>query len=452
MEDNERLQKIMELVAKGGQKLAEQNYEETIKSFEEVLALCEERGDLDEYTYLYIHYGIMYSYSVLAYQDGDPSSLSEYRKKTFEWANRCLELLPEKIDQTSVTGPFQVEVLRRASNLIAWDIYENAEPGDMEKLKKGLDIIEKGVSISSIEDPTHYNIRATKACLLIKMERIEEAYAVVKSVLDRQPDFPDFQGIKGTDHYQEWAASAGKKDETEKELDLQKEDTETVEEKNESQRRFLEQCRTLKKGTLTEQDIEELISLSKQKEFAEPLLSDYGEMDVALFEGDAIIDGDFLPDRWGLAALVVKGNLTINGLYRDFDDPAGFTLVTGDLKAKDVITAGQLEIHGNLEVTHYLVGDYNDYSTLVCGDVSALFFFPENHYFEFKGKMKFKHAYGDDYYIPDEYAGTFIKEKDARKFFIPDIVQTSDNQEDYVDEEELKERIMGLLPVLRDDL
>lgn len=87
--------------------------------------------------------------------------------------------------------------------------------------------------------------------------------------------------------------------------------------------------------------------------------------------------------------LVVKGNLTVRGLYRDAcNDAPDLVLVTGDLRAEDVITASHLEVGGNLVVANVIVADLNDGAARIGGDLTARLFAPADHCFEVAGSVR----------------------------------------------------------------
>ncbi len=108
--------------------------------------------------------------------------------------------------------------------------------------------------------------------------------------------------------------------------------------------------------------------------------------DILVASGDLHITGDLDLADEGAFVLIVDGRLTVDGLYHDSDDPESYLLVTGDMRARDVITAGWLEVHGSL-TTGRLIGDYNDCSAHLAGDVHAEFFYGEEHFFTIKGAL-----------------------------------------------------------------
>jgi hypothetical protein len=159
-----------------------------------------------------------------------------------------------------------------------------------------------------------------------------------------------------------------------------------------------ETLRSFKRGTLSSDEIAALASLARRKHT--PGMIKATAAGVANWYTDAFVcDGDLHLDSFhsGLlkvALLVVKGDLIVDGHYQDSDDPECLVLVTGDLKAKSLITAGWLEVHGDLLVEDALIGDYNDCSAEIFGDVRARFFYPEEHFFTVHGSLDATHNFG----------------------------------------------------------
>jgi hypothetical protein len=108
--------------------------------------------------------------------------------------------------------------------------------------------------------------------------------------------------------------------------------------------------------------------------------------DVWFAEGDLHIPGDLDLTREGVWLLIVLGDLTVGGVYGDSDEPESFSLVTGHMRARDVVTAGWLEVHGDLS-TDRLIGDYNDCGAHIGGDVHARLFYGEEHHFTVGGAL-----------------------------------------------------------------
>ncbi len=102
------------------------------------------------------------------------------------------------------------------------------------------------------------------------------------------------------------------------------------------------------------------------------------------------------------------------------------------MKARDVVTAGWLEVHGDLSVTGHLVGDYNDCSALVSGDVRAGLFYPEEHHFEVGGTFEADHAIGNPYRIEAKNTVEMIGLDDPRVLELVDraLLTTYDEEDE----------------------
>ncbi|MEV0354545.1 hypothetical protein AB0H71_00615 [Nocardia sp. NPDC050697] len=114
-------------------------------------------------------------------------------------------------------------------------------------------------------------------------------------------------------------------------------------------------------------------------------IDDY-EGDFVVVEGDLHVRGDLDPAAAGAFLLVVTGDLTVDGVYTDSDDPETFLLVGGDLRARDVVTAGWLEVGGDLRANR-VVGDYNDCAADIGGSVHCALFYGEQHHFTMGGEL-----------------------------------------------------------------
>lgn len=94
-------------------------------------------------------------------------------------------------------------------------------------------------------------------------------------------------------------------------------------------------------------------------------------------------------DRPAFAGLIVDGDLTVTGSVMNWEMDFGpFLLVRGDLRARNVATAGsQVVVHGNLHVTQTLAGFYNHGSTIVRGDTRAEVVATIEHRIQLHGRL-----------------------------------------------------------------
>ncbi|MER5989335.1 hypothetical protein [Streptomyces sp. NPDC001787] len=108
--------------------------------------------------------------------------------------------------------------------------------------------------------------------------------------------------------------------------------------------------------------------------------------DIGFVDGDLHIPGGLDLTDESVYLLVVLGDLVVDGAYGDDDYPESFLLVTGNMRARDIVTGGWLEVHGDLS-TDRLIGDYNDCSAHIGGDVHARLFYGEEHHFTIGGAL-----------------------------------------------------------------
>ncbi|MBA3820960.1 MAG: hypothetical protein H0X17_18885 [Deltaproteobacteria bacterium] len=104
-------------------------------------------------------------------------------------------------------------------------------------------------------------------------------------------------------------------------------------------------------------------------------LADRGEVEVSidttsLVQPPQIADGDVAIEELRLpsegTALYVRGDLTVSGrIVQRFR--AGVLVVFGSLRARHLVTTGQILVLGDLEVTGTLYGNCTNYATVVLG-------------------------------------------------------------------------------------
>ncbi len=179
--------------------------EKAVVIFKKAIALME-KGNNEDYDYdnLYAHYFIMKYYQQ---QTGE-----EETKQAVKYAESCLELLSDDIRAGNIWhytefGQFQEEVIRVASNTVAWNIMLNTS--DTEKLDEALDVIDLGIDYINEDMPSEYYLYLydTKVRILMKMNDVHTAYCWVYQVLEEEPNFPDFDDIKNSAEYNQWLKS-----------------------------------------------------------------------------------------------------------------------------------------------------------------------------------------------------------------------------------------------------
>ena len=159
-------------------------------------------------------------------------------------------------------------------------------------------------------------------------------------------------------------------------------------------------CRGLKQGTMSPAEADALADRFQLNPMAKVIRSMLSEIDdhdgdVYLYEGDLVVDGPLSVAELGAIVLVVQGDLVVRGAYSDADDPQTITLVEGSLHATGIVTAGFLEVRGDIRCAGPMLGDYNDCNCLVHGSIHCDLFFPEEHFFEVRGDLVARVALGN---------------------------------------------------------
>lgn len=160
------------------------------------------------------------------------------------------------------------------------------------------------------------------------------------------------------------------------------------------------------------------------------------EVDVRVAEGHLHLDADldtFEHHRLGL--LIVTGDLVIRGGYFDADHPPMILLVLGSMTVGRMITAGWLDVLGDLTVTGPLIGDYNDCSARIGGDVRCELFYPENHHFEVGGRLATPIALGNKWRLAAAEPIEFVGEQDAELLDVLDRDLVVADEERWTDDD-----------------
>jgi tetratricopeptide (TPR) repeat protein len=186
---------VSELIQKGRSNL-HHPYTKALGYFEQALDYYNKGIVTDTYRLTAIHYFKMWIYSRLAYQSpNEPADMiKKHKELCTEEAKTCLDLVPANWNIWHFTdeGQFQKEVVRYACNCIAWPLYANHD--DKESLEEALQIAERGAELAT--ESSQYYIVDTQVRILIKLGRTDEAYRIVWRILEKEPDFEDFQDFK----------------------------------------------------------------------------------------------------------------------------------------------------------------------------------------------------------------------------------------------------------------
>lgn len=189
---------VQQLVRKAS-KMVHSNPEEARKLYIKALSLVKSGQAIDEYGYLWTRYGLMKSSFAPGSGDFTIGTQADYMKL----AEQTLNFAQKSADwHYTELGAFKRENYRVAGNGLAWNQMKLAK--SKKDLLTALDNVE--YAVENIESPEHYYILDTKVRILLKLKRDNEAFAIVKEVLDEVPDFGDFQDFKTNKAYKQWLA------------------------------------------------------------------------------------------------------------------------------------------------------------------------------------------------------------------------------------------------------
>ena len=196
---------IKEANALMGAKSDKEKLQQSLKKYDEVLTFFSSGKVVDEYNLLYAHYGKAYAYYHLTANHAGSISAEEMlalKQAEIQHGLRTLDLVPAMIWHFTDLGKFHEEVCRFAANTVAWNMHLHTN--SKEELEKALAIVQKGGDYIQREE--HFYIYDTQVRILLKLERKEEAYQIVKRILAQSPNFGDFQDIKQNAEYNNWMA------------------------------------------------------------------------------------------------------------------------------------------------------------------------------------------------------------------------------------------------------
>lgn len=134
--------------------------------------------------------------------------------------------------------------------------------------------------------------------------------------------------------------------------------------------------------------------------------------DLVVHDGDLTLDQLQTGKRPFLGLLIVRGDLIVEGLYRDCLDPESTVIVTGDLRAERLISEGFLEVHGSVLVEREALWRDNDGCAEIFGDLRAAFLFTKYHAVKVHGRVLAPLVLGDDDRFESKSAYAFVEETD----------------------------------------
>ncbi|MGW1659251.1 leucine-rich repeat domain-containing protein [Streptomyces atratus] len=165
-------------------------------------------GDADSaYGLLYAYYGKMWIHGKVGHGDEDTEQhRAQHRRDGVAVAETCMRLVPPvwQIFHFTDEGQFQREVVRYATNFLAWEIIHAEDPAPTPKdLADALRLIEKGVACADGDD--HLYLHDTYARVLLALGRESDAWREVQRALAIDPAFAPLQDLRVDHRYQAWA-------------------------------------------------------------------------------------------------------------------------------------------------------------------------------------------------------------------------------------------------------
>ncbi|NBD08443.1 MULTISPECIES: polymer-forming cytoskeletal protein [Corallococcus] len=197
-------------------------------------------------------------------------------------------------------------------------------------------------------------------------------------------------------------------------------------------------AKRLSTGTLTPEEVPSLLkrtvrgrfakssTLREAKRFvAQRLAGECADRDIIHHEGRLVLDELSTGRRPRIGLLVVEGDLLVKGRYEDSLDPGSVVVVTGTLRAGDVITKGFLEVHGDLVAERSILFIDNDACCEVFGDVRAPFVYTNYHAVKVHGGVKARLVTGDAKHIRSQQKYAFIEEttREVRERLSPKLLK-----------------------------
>lgn len=160
-------------------------------------------ASIDLYDYLWTQYGLLKSSFETDTSEFGPGGKTDY----LNVARNALDFLDNETNvgawPFTELGGFQMEVYREAGNGLAWYLHEGDD--DVAMLNEALSVINK--TEEYIRGEEDYYILDTKVRILLKLDREQEAFEIVRDVLKEEPDFEGFEDFHTNNAYQVWIQS-----------------------------------------------------------------------------------------------------------------------------------------------------------------------------------------------------------------------------------------------------
>ena len=275
----------------------DQDVDKGIEFYNQAIEAIEQLADgRDSFDYLYAHYMVM-MYS-------PASGASD--ETTVAYAKKCLDIVEPSLRAGAIPhfleiGKLQKEVLQSASNAFVYHSLDKAKID--EDYQALLEQINVGCDYAKEVNEQYFNTHDTKVTVLARMNRMNEAFELIKKLQDLQPSFHDDEGISKSEAYAEWFR-----------------DFKVVYTKKEI--KFLKQANKTFDSITFEEVIPHDVDLSQK---FDPEIDEEGNI---IITGNLYIDGDmdeawyennidqYIKAEYYEGVLVIEGNLFVNGTIK----------------------------------------------------------------------------------------------------------------------------------------
>jgi Leucine-rich repeat (LRR) protein len=199
--DDPHWQAVHEGVKSAGADMRGGSYEDALEGFESVLEMCTPGKMYSDYDRHYALYGVVYCLSRLIL-DAEGQNRDTLVEELIEASRRALDVVPDpsQIWHFTDQGAFNKEIYRYAGNALAWYLYEGEDDPDV--LEEALSAAEMAAQF--VESSQHWYVLDTKVRILLSLGRQDEAYSIVRRILNQDATFEDFQDLTDDPDYLSW--------------------------------------------------------------------------------------------------------------------------------------------------------------------------------------------------------------------------------------------------------
>ena len=383
----------------------------------------------DHFEHLYAHYELMRMHA-----DEDTEQAATYARK-------CLEILGPTIQSGAIMhfseqGQFQEEVIRYATNSVAWRTCLTTD--DQHDLQEALELLSLGENY--VDAPEHSYLLDTKVRLLLKLDRKEEAYQITRSCLIHDPYVNYFDDILTDDDYRQWK----KEFESGQHVVFSDEEIQFLQKAEAISHQIRESLVEPPGSTETHSEHVPAKHIISRADATEKYgLPDYLPEDstYVLFLGDLHMQGpltmewvfeqaDALEAPQNIYGIIVDGDLFVHGDI--LDENYLHLYILGNLHCDYFHSHnGQQIIKGDAHIRYGIYGQYNDGQLDIYGKLHTPYILIDDHSMPSSAEGNFVHMQVSDHASRYEVAVGIHPNKewswiweyfeDSQKLFVPDF-------------------------------